>query len=163
MTAYLSGDKLLNSLFPLRLPFLFNIPRKGHVRHYRCITALCVVFKGSANGSSVRDDRLMRLTQIYFVLSAAPRGSVRVECNQRFSSVQTGRCTCVHMRTNKTTMCAQSACETHVHARRRQARRGAFRLPLHRQNCSGGSCMRQRRVIKPSPLSMKYVKVYVCV
>lgn len=151
MTACLSGDKLLYSLFPLWLPFLFSIPWKGHVRHYRCITALCVVFKGSANGSNVRDDRLMRLIQIYFVLSAAPRGCVRAECNQHFSSVQTGQCTCVHMRTNKTTMCAQSACATHVHTRRWQTRRGAFRLPLHRQNCSRGSCMRQRQVIK-SPL-----------
>lgn len=135
------------------------------MRHYRCITALCVLFKGSANGSSVRDDRLMRLTQIYFVffLSAAPRGCGRAECNQRFSSVQTGQCTCVHMRTNKTTMCAQSARATHVHARRQQTKRGAFRLPLHRQNCGGGSRMRQRRVIKTSPLSMKYVKVHVCV
>lgn len=53
-------------------------------------------------------------------------------------------------------------CARKVHAQH-TCMHAVDRLPLHRQNCSGGSCLRQRRVIKP-PLCQwsMYKCTFVC-
>lgn len=94
---FVRGQTSVFAVLSSQLLFLFNIPQKGHVRHYRCITALCVVFKGSANGSSVRDDRLMlmrlRFISFYLLHHAAPSGrsaiSVSHLCKQASAHVYT--------------------------------------------------------------------------